>query len=542
MKKLKSSQIFFLITVAIILALVNIIHVILGSAKTLPGFTYLGVGHFYTDYFEYLQQIVQGARGRWTVINQFTADDPTKTILGWGVYLLIGKFGAIFKFTPVFTYWLSIFILGFFLSLVIFSIVKRLLAGYSFMQQFLAFVLTLSIAPFVKIISEAGKINIIPFDFWYAPISFFHRFGGAPHHLLGSILTILAIIMAAELLENNEKLKITNYIAKAVVFVILVILLLTFMPFQSVSVLSAVFFVGCLTIWFWLFKAREDKQITRKFFFLLITAIIILPLALLIKFSHDQSSLFVRAIEWEKTQQLHPPLLLVLGTIGPILFAIPFGIREYFKKIDFLRLIVFVYFLFSYFYFFSPLAQILGTFNLRFLTPVAYIFYGTAGFMGIINFSKKIRQKWVFKIIIFVFFVYGFLINGFIFSSFTLDRLSYMPSEVMAAFKFLDQKKDARSVLTSPPMSLGVILPSYADHNVYLGRTIFTPDFEFRSAVSHKFYLGSMTKEEAQLFLKEHNIGYILLTSIEGYMEENLSKYELKEIYRNKKAIIWSSY
>jgi len=523
-------ELICVITISLMAGVINILHIIIGAAKTQPGFTYLGVGHFYLDYFEYLQQIVQGMRGRWSVINQFTINDPTQTIFGWEQYLLIGKWGKIFNFSPIFTYWFSVFILTFILSFLIFLIIKEILKEYSFVIQFFSFVLTLLIAPLVKITWEMGKIKIIPFDFWYAPISFFHRFGGIPHHLLASILTILVMILTAQLLER-KKIELKKFGLKTSLIILILAALLTFAPFQVINLMSAIVFVTIIN------QIRLFRLNT--WFLPILVIVVIFPLALVIKHSHDLSPLFIRAIAWEKIQQHHPPLLLILATVGPIIFFVPFGLKTYFKKITQLKLLLFAYFIFSYTYFFSPLAEFFGTFNLRFLTPVVYVFYGVVGFLGVMNFVKIIETGWIRKMIITLIFVYCFTIQIIIFSSFSVDRLSYIPNGVMEAFTFLNKQKDNKSVLTAPDMSLGVILPSYADKNVYLGRTIFTPDFENKSNISDRFFKGVMSIEEANVLLKENNIGYVILTSMENYLPGSLKNYSLKEIYKNKDATVW---
>jgi len=509
------------VTVSLMAAVINIFHIIIGAAKTQQGFTYLGVGHFYLDYFEYLQQIVQGMRGRWSVINQFTTNDPTQTIFGWGQYLLIGKWGKIFNFSPVFTYWFSVFILTFILSFLIFLIIKEILKEYSFVIQFFSFILTLLIAPLVKVTWEMGKIKIMPFDFWYAPISFFHRFGGVPHHLLASILTILTMILVGQLLDR-KKISLKELSAKTILVILILAVLLTFAPFQVINLISAIVLVVLIG------QIRQLRSYTGLLVAIIIA--VIFPLALIIKHSHDLSPLFIRAIAWEKIQQHHPSLLLILATIGPIIFFVPFGIRTYFKKITQLKLLLFAYFIFSYAYFFSPLAEFFGTFNLRFLTPVVYVFYGVVGFLGLMKMKK---------IIIGLMFAYCLIIQIVIFSSFSVDRLSYIPNGVMEAFTFLNKQKDNKAVLTAPDMSLGVILPSYADKNVYLGRTIFTPDFENKLNISDRFFRGAMLTNEVNTLFKENNIGYVILTSMEGYLPDSLKNYSLKEIYKNKGATVW---
>ena len=72
--KNKKYQWLTIITISLIVATINIFHVIIGLAKTPDGFTYLATGHYYLDYFEYLQHISAGIAGRWLPMNYFTTD------------------------------------------------------------------------------------------------------------------------------------------------------------------------------------------------------------------------------------------------------------------------------------------------------------------------------------------------------------------------------------------------------------------------------------------------------------------------------------
>ena len=119
---MKTAKIMTVINLTFLVSILSILRIIIGAANNPPGFTYLAVGHYYLDYFEYLQQTAQGVMGHWTVLNQFATDDPTKTILGWGQYLIIGKIAKIFHLSAITGYWFGVFFLVFFFSLLISSL------------------------------------------------------------------------------------------------------------------------------------------------------------------------------------------------------------------------------------------------------------------------------------------------------------------------------------------------------------------------------------------------------------------------------------
>ncbi|HEX7542677.1 MAG TPA: hypothetical protein VF385_01175, partial [Patescibacteria group bacterium] len=227
------------INIAFLVSILSILKIIIGLANTPPGFTYLAVGHYYLDYFEYLQQTAQGMMGHWAVLNQFATDDPTRTILGWGQYLIIGKIAQVLHLSVVTGYWLAVFLLVFIFSLLIFLIIKRLLPKLGFYYQLTAWVFCLFAAPFFKIVVDNGISKIVPYDFWYAPMSFLHRFGGIPHHLSTGILTVIILLMSADIFNRLKTEVFSKIIWKILTVIGLLLILLTFGPLQVINIISS---------------------------------------------------------------------------------------------------------------------------------------------------------------------------------------------------------------------------------------------------------------------------------------------------------------
>lgn len=523
---MKTQKILTIVNVALIISVLSILRIIIGYINNPPGFTYLAVGHYYLDYFEYLQQTAQGMMGHWTVLNQFATDDPTQTILGWGQYLIIGKIAKFLHLSVVSGYWLAVFFLVFFCCLSIYFIIKRLLPNLSFFYQLTAWFFCLFAAPFIN-------NKLVPFDFWYAPMSFFHRFGGVPHHLLTSILTVGILILSTDIFFQLNKLAFLKLAKKIIIVTVLLLLLLTFAPLQVINLISAIFLLGLI----FLIKNKLSKNLIC---FLLIIFFAVLPAAILIKISHDGSGLFQRAIAWESAQQNYPPLTLILLTIGPILFFAVFGLRKYFKEISNIRWLLLFYVFFSYLYFFSPLAGYFGTFNGRFLSPSVYILFGSLSILGIIEvgswFGKA--KKILALLLIAVLSGYFIWLTTAIFLSFgPVDQTSYLPNQIFNGIKFLGKQSGTKGVLTSPDKYFGLIVPVFADKNVYTGRMIFTGDLENKLALADRFYQGNMSPDEAKTFTEVSKIEYIFLTYAEKYPPKNLSKYQFLKLIYDKEGV-----
>ncbi len=531
---MKVQKLFTVVNIALFVSFLSIFRIIIGYINNPPGFTYLAVGHYYLDYFEYLQQTAQGMMGHWTVLNQFATDDPSRTILGWGQYLIIGKVAKILNISVVSGYWLAVFFLIFTFSLSIYFIIRRLLPKLSFFHQLTAWFFSLFAVPFFKTIVDNGISKIVPYDFWYAPMSFFHRFGGVPHHLSTGIITIFILIISADIynrLKTEVSLK-TVYL-KILTVTGLLILLLTFAPLQVINLISAIFLLGFISI----FNKIPVKNLA---YFLLFIVLIVFPTAWLIKISHDGSGLFQRAIAWESSQEYHPKLSLIFLTTGPIFIFAFLGLRRYLKEISNIKLLLLFYVIFSYLYFFSPLARYFGTFNLRFLSPSIYILFGTLAILGIVEITNWFgkAKKIISAFLIILLAGYFIWLTAIIFLSFgPVDQTSYLPNSIYNGLKFLGDQPGKKAVLTSPDKYFGMIVPVFADKNVYIARPIFTPDFENKLNIADQFYQGNMNQDEVQKLFKDNKIGFVFLTFMEKYLPQNLEKYRFLKIIYDKEGV-----
>lgn len=527
---------------SITIGILNILRVIIGFFQTPKGYSYLAVGHYYQDYFEYSQQIAQGIFGHWLVQNQFTTHDPTRTLIGWGQYVFIGKFALLFGLSPFSAYWISVFLFSIILLLLLFFVIRKMLPDTSFFLQISAFLFCVFAVPFVKILKMSGQWMVVPFDFWYAPISLFHRIGGIPHHVLTTVFVLLSLLLMDVIITNISAKKVHILIGQIAALILILIVLLTFGPLQVVNLLSSLGVVGLFFLWKFFIKEKNTRKTTRLLIFLSVIGIFVLPSAIIIKQAHGSGELFTWVMAWEVAQQNHPALPLVLLTIGPILLFVPFGVREFVRSKTPVRLLVLFLTAWSYLFAATSLATHLGTFNLRFLTPLSYMLFGVLAVQGIREISKKIPfPKFLSHFFIFGFLLYSVTITLFILRSFgAVDPISYQPNELLEGIKILNQQPDTKAVLTSPSQSLGMIVPCIVDRNVYLGRMFFTPNYEEKITISDQFYQGQMPADRAQRLFLENDIGYILLSASEPYRMENILRYPfLKEMYSNNALTIF---
>lgn len=547
MKKVDWSKASLVIVISFIVATLSISHVAIGTAKTPPGNKFMATGHYYLDYFSYLGMVKEGQRGSWVFENPYSLEPEGKTFLIWWSYLAIGKAGKLFHLEPIASYWTAVFMLSFFISILIFKLIKEVIPKEKFSTQIIAFLFAIFGAPFISQSNPGSGLLFEPIDFWYAPSVIFKRFESVPHHLLGYLLILLTIYYCSRIIEKIFSSGQEKLITHSLIILSLLVATLTFYPYGVIILLLAFM----VTISFNFIKQLVQlKKINLKALaftlFILIGSILA---GLFIKTASSQSALITRLGSLDVKYQYYPPLKLVFLTAGPLAFFSLFSLTGFFKKSSILKVFLIIFCVCSFILMYSPLAARLGNFNLRFITPVSYILMGVLSaftIKKIAGFFGKLRQ-FAFLALSGILVIYFIFVNGLSLQKILTDKnifspITYIPGGIIDGFKFLDNTPDKRAVLTTPSQFLGIILPIYAGKKVYIGRHMVTADYEKKAVVADRFYRGEMNLQEAKKFFDQNNIGFSVLTSIEGYSSETLAKYNfLKQIYKNTDIVIYRS-
>ncbi|MBI2641402.1 hypothetical protein HYW87_02290 [Candidatus Roizmanbacteria bacterium] len=521
-------------TIAIIVSILNILHVIIGFARETSESIYMGVGHYYLDYYQYLQPIASGMRGKWTIENYFTTDDPIKTIFGPWQYLLLGKVGALFHLSPVQTYWFFVFFFSLILAVLIFRFIQMLLSQEPFYKQIAAFILSLFAAPFFRI-SKVGEVFVTDiFGFWNDRSVLWKRFGGIPYHLSAQIITIILLIITSDSLEKISKLSSASILKRGLLCGILIIVLFTFAPSYGILIVLSSMVTTSVLVW-----GSLGDRTTKKFSFILFHPIILLlviPAGLFIKNYFSSEPYFLRISETEKAWQIHPSLKDVILTTGPIVFFALVGVPFFIKRLRVVRLLFLSFIAISYLFFFSDIPFRLGTTNMRFYSPLIYVFLGV---LAVLIFKSK-RTLLVATLFLFLLFLPA-NIKAFIGQlndrNILLSPITYLPAEAVAGFEFLGKYRQEGNVLVSPRQSLGMVMPTFMDRRMYIGRPALTPSYVEKNLLSEGFFMGVMSNEEAEDFMRRNELTFVAVTSLEGY--RNVPDYPfLRTIFKNNHVAI----
>lgn len=543
-KKLKINELIIIVSLSLFVAFLNVSKVIFGALQTTKDTVYLAVGHYLFDYFVYIHHIAQGMRGHWLVDNPYTPFDQSKTFIAFGQYLLMGKLAKIFHWSPYFTFWFAVFVLTVILCLLIFYLIKKLLPNENFFLQISAWLLSVFATPFIKIANIDNQLKIVPYEYWYAPLSVFHRFGVLPHQLTSIISIIIVLLLVDRIIFRLDSLKWPQLLNRTLIIGLLLVFMLTFIPFQVINLISSFLIVSW--IYFNLYLLKNNKtNIFKLIIFLGLILTIVFPTAIYIKISIQSIGSFARASIWEMAQQYYPRFWEFIAVSGPILIFIPFGIRAFFKSTIPLKFLLFFFTIISYIYFYSPLAVFFGSHNGRFINPIVYVLFGVLAVLGIKTVAGT-KKPVLLTGLLAVFLGYFLIVTLVIYRSLPgIDVFSYLPKGLISGIKIIDQQPDNKAVLTSPMVNLGVIVPVVVDRKVYLGNFLATPDYDNKTVIVHEFYEGLMSNERAKQLFEENNIGYAILSSLEmnkfgNYKVGTLEAYPfLKKIYQNKDIIIF---
>src|SRR3989339_720003 len=477
------------ITISVIASIINIFHVILGLAKTPVNFTYLATGHYYLDYFEYLQHIAQGKAGDWLPVSYFVTNN---SLVDWRFfpYILLGKIAYIFNLSPMFIYWLSVFLLTVFILIGFYWLIKIMLNQEPFYLKIFAFIIAIVSGPFYKIIFSNGRVSLDPYDFWYGPSFFYRRFEPIPYHLLGILLLILIIIITNNLWKKFNETTNKKVLLTGLTVAVLMAVSMTFSPFALFS------FIPALLIMSFIYFIKEKKLRVKIFLFNLIIFTLIIPTAILLRKSTG------------------------------------------YGKYNFVKHLLFIFTLISFGLFFSPIAYYLGVHNLRFFSGVSYIFYGVLTVLGIKNISilfKKYSKATVFILSAFLILYSLFLVFNKIKLKITdsdsrvpIVNISYVPNSLIAGLKTTATFQDIQNVLVAPYSNIRLLVP------------IFGSRRGFNLDIANQFFTGQMKEEEAKRFFKKNNIGYVVLSYLDNYDLNSLRQYHfLKLTFSNRIIKVW---
>ncbi|MBI4066679.1 hypothetical protein HY411_03100 [Candidatus Gottesmanbacteria bacterium] len=374
------------LAVAVGVALLNSFHVIVQWLNNKPGEMFTGIAHSFADYFLYTTHMAQGAAGRWVYADQlFTNETLAPTWYYW-FNVTLGHLGSLVGLSPFATYNVSLVFLVVVLCLVWYYLAKTLYPTNRFLRL-TSWIMILTTTSFFSPVPSGTGLDFLHVEllgqFWFSPSPIFNRLGGVPYQVFQTILFVLLAIVFSRSLTMESTLRITKHELRSMgkaffsSFIIhnsLFIILLAFFAAIANPVQMVLFVAAATVTTAYVFTHHKNFNVSIHQHIVALGAVAVTGAfgAWMANQEFARQPVFVAARAWELAQWVPNSLPILLLSMGPILFFVPFGIRKVFTKGDTLRILLISYGLISFSLFLSGVPRLLQLSPVRFLHPVPY--------------------------------------------------------------------------------------------------------------------------------------------------------------------------
>lgn len=542
----KYGEVITVAAITVLASIGNLFQVFYYFFKRPPNTIYIGITHWYEDYFYYLSQLKQGAMGNWLVSNKFTTESIPPS-LTWFVNLFIGKVGHLVGLEPWQTFAVSAYSFSIVYVFLMYWVIKKLFPHSAFMR--LA-ALTIAIVSngFYRVDVTSTSVKIIPYEYFYNYTSAFNRLGGVPHLILQNIASLIVIVVFSEIIKtilHNKEFHFRLIIAPVVLCSSLMALLFIINP---VYVFVDGMVIGIAALGYGI----VSKKITVIAWFIAAFAIMLIPLVLLaaIQLPIFRHPFYQYFRQWEAAI---PPtsisnFLLATGVIAVLL---PLGLKRYWKQKNPLRVIGLVYAFLPIILYFSPIPKLLHIPSFRILQPPAYVFFAAITVEGLLSLSQFIsfvtrsrltNHFFLFLLILFIAVqipVIGKTIYERTHDVILDSPINYLDKDIYQALTFLGNQPYTKAVVATGNLELFV--PAISGHTVYAGHRSLTLLYEQKSAEVFTLYSLRYSSDQAHTFFSKNTIGYMLWQKDRGDYHIVITHYPfLNVLFENDRLVIFS--
>lgn len=480
--------------------------------------------HGYTyDHNVYLSKIKQGQEGRQTVVDKYDNHPQQKGVSLQMLYLLSGKIGSIFNFTPTLTYQLlrvvtSVFWISTIIFLNIYFLKKISLINLGVTLSFL----TASFPVFYRFQNQWWIGQHMD---WWQELDILKRISFIPHDTLNYVFISVFTILLCQIDKNK---KYFNFLC--------VLLFVSVFIQPSGAILLAISWILYNLIKYFWFKSLANDLIADK---LKQTVVIFISIFVPLFYIKSVTSGYPwkSLLDFDKNNRLVFDIKDYILALGPLFFTgVAGGLLVILKKKqELLGLVTWItgvsiaIILFKFFPYQS---------ELRFVQTANHIPLAILSVYLLQELWKKARSS--IKVIIFIIIIM-ITINGLIQAYFslkaqvqfinqralaTLPLVPYPPqvmyplNDFYNGLKWLEKNTNHQTVVLSK-ITAGNYIPAYSGNFVYFGHGTETPHYDQRQQMVDEFFSGSLSEKQASQFLKTENISYVFYGPQE---KENASK------------------
>ena len=597
--------------------------------------------HMYTyDYNVYLSKIKQGIEGRWNVVDKYDNNPDQKGVFLQMIYLISGKIGGLFGFSPGLTFHLlrttaSVFWVLAIIYINIYFLRRRDVINH--VSTIVGVLLSLFAASWPVFYEYQGTTWIGMHMSWWQEMDVLKRISYIPHYTLNYIIVaVLSILLYKSQITNPKKqtnfniqnsknkkfflfenLRIGNYLEignwkleiDANFLLICVILFFSFFIHPSAGLLfliSWVLYHFINAVWFRKYNRYQIAKIVYDTIFLFLVAA--LPL---IYFQYVTSAYPWKSLtDFDKLFRYPVNVKEYILALGPVFFTGILGLITALikKEQKLLSLVTWILGAFLAIFAFKkfplqselrfvqtanhiPLAILtvyfLNELRLKLLSKCkTYSLYtnskhetrNSKQYQNLNDQNSKrfehlsLKNSNLFRISDFGFrILIDIFIGGIIFSIILLGiaqsyfsiksqtdfihqrvvagqplvpyppQVMYPLKDMYNAFIWLDKNTKNEDIVLSH-IYAGNYIPAYSGNFVYLGHNPETPHYDERVRKLESFYSGTLANEDAEKFLKEENIKYVLYGPQEKEKStEDIKKYPfLKPVFNSYHVTLYS--
>lgn len=523
--------------------------------------TFIGMPGYFEDYYYYLDQFYQGKEGKWLTENRFSIERFPPTHIYFN-HLLMGRIGGLFGWESFqsFNYF------GLFFKFLFIGVSYLLLVHYITLpvkQRIIAFLLFLFSSSFPSFIIKQGSLILTEsVDIWRTSNRILSRFGTSPpNYSLVNFLFICLVIILLGIFQSEftaiKKSKKKNLELDAVLGSFMLIIFVSsayiFLALGDL-VISFILLATCISLLF-IRKIPIAKfsvmPVFKTLVMIFLFTFIIIGVTMLRSVAFDP--VYKQANNWD-IYQYHQQI----KTIGIVKFIGGFGLllplflgglgllfRRKNRSVYDDAAIVIVSLGWSGYL--IPLLFQLPIPGFRFLFPAVYIFMSVMGMYALIVIARHIRLIYALPLLV-VFYVCINLVSFYPRWANAVQpvvepdyHFAYIPENLYKGLVFLRTAEPVDSnVLASPATAIDLMIPGISGRYVYTGHFLTTYNAKEKDIQANEFLFGQKESLEARKFLKENNIGFIVVTKYLGSFDILKTKYPfLKIVFENPMVTIF---
>lgn len=501
--------------VILLFTLLNTWQVIYFFLTRTSNIVFIGISHYYEDYFYYLSIVAQGARGSLLTRNMYTTEN-IEPVAMWLPNLILGKVGNIIGLQPWDIYSWSVILVSA-LSLITLAWASGKLNPTNRTKRLSTFLIAVTSSMFYKLVHNPdGTDKLIPYEFFYNYTASLNRLGGVFHLILQNILSLLTVFWAAELLEYifNSKSNKKAFIIRSFCLSLCIFILMFINPVYIL--IDGI----CVFVVFAFYAARHLRKLVpgRLFFATSITITpSLLPAYLLYQAFRLPFYQYFQA--WEASVlKTHPETFVrSMGLVG--ILALVGSIRYLYLARSLLHKIGFIWAVLPIIIYFSPLPAKLHLPAFRLLQPPSYIILAAMATEALYLPGALLRKLKIGKLVP---YVYWSLISVFVLIQIPAIRYEFnqrmnnyilpswmnnLPIDYYQGFLFLKNQPPGNSISIG---SLELFIPVMSDKTVYVGHNSLTLAYDWKINQAVRLFTRRMTPEEAGQFLRSNSIIYLV--------------------------------